>query len=434
MSLAKRNTLLLTLALFFVELVVAAALVKYLLLPVAQGSADDLASLMVLSAQTWSELPDDKQRAFEKELIEHHAIALRVEPLANPTSSWRPPYFTFLEQALAARIGHAPSFLADTTNHQTWYWASIPSKHQTIYVGIPKERIGIQPLSAIIVLLLIGLLVAVLLAHLLAKSITLPLAKLDLAAQQLGQGEYRELHPNAWPKELRELADRFNTMARQVQRLLTARTTILAGISHDLRTPLARMRLALELLKESPTPKLITRLETDINEMNQLIGTILDLARGLDKEHLSRINVYQLLTELIEQSEAHECISVDCSPNIEISLPALSLRRALSNLIENALRYAPIGKINLVCKYDEKICRIGVLDQGPGIPPEKIESVFLPFERIEGSRSSSTGGAGLGLAIVRELANIHGWHVKLEPRNGGGIAAWIEIFPKPKTF
>lgn len=426
MSLAKRNTLLLASALILVELIVSAIFAVFLLLPVALRSADDLAGLMVLSAQTWSDLPAEKQPAFESDLMAQYAIAIRQKPLEDQAPSWRPPYFTFLEQALTARLNYAPRFLVETANQQTWYWAALPSGRQTVMVGIPKERVGVQPLHAIIVSLMIGLVVAATLAYILAKRIAAPLSKLEMAAQQLGQGEYRELHPKAWPKELRELANRFNTMARQVQHLLSARTTILAGISHDLRTPLARMRLALELIKESPTHKLISRLETDINEMNQLISTLLDLARGLEKESLSDTNVYELLQALVDQTGASQRIHIDCGPDINLALPTPSLRRALDNLLGNALRYAPTGDITLICRVEDQKCRMGVLDRGIGIAPDKIESVFLPFERIEESRNAATGGAGLGLAIVRELANIHGWRVTLNPRHGGGLEAWIE--------
>lgn len=261
----------------------------------------------------------------------------------------------------------------------------------------------------------------------LARRITKPLARLEAAATRIGEGERPELLPENGPRELASLACRFNAMAQQVRDLLSARTTLLAGVSHDLRTPLARMRLALEMMKSAPAPALIARLENDIEEMNGLIATLLDLARGLEREPPEETDLVELLNELADQAAAHEReISVRC-PACRRAVAPRALRRALGNLLQNALRYAPAGPLELVCETQGESCRIGVLDRGPGIPPERIAAMFEPFQRLEGSRSPQTGGAGLGLAIVRELARANGWQARLEPRDGGGLAAWIEL-------
>jgi two-component system osmolarity sensor histidine kinase EnvZ len=272
-----------------------------------------------------------------------------------------------------------------------------------------------------------GLLFAGAFACWLAQRITAPLARLDAAAKRIGHGERPELLPETGPLELAALARRFNAMSQQVRDLLTARTTLLAGVSHDLRTPLARMRLALEMLKSDPSPVLIARLESDIEEMNGLIATLLDLARGLEREPPVELDLTALLEDLAsEASTAARPITVHCPP-CRRAVPPRALRRAIGNLLQNALRYAPDGPVELVCEQHQSHYRIGVLDRGPGIPPERIAAMFEPFQRLDDSRSPQTGGAGLGLAIVRELAKANGWQVRLEARTDGGLAAWIEL-------
>ena len=217
-------------------------------------------------------------------------------------------------------------------------------------------------------------------------------------------------------------------LARQVRELLDARTTLLAGLSHDLRTPLSRMRLALEMLTRRPDPAWIARLDQDVEEMNHLVGDLLNLARGLGQEGATEVDLAGLLEELAERArESGAEVLVNC-PNLQLVVPPAALRRVMDNFLANALRYAG-GVVELRAEPEAGGCRIGVLDQGPGIPEDQLETVFRPFHRVESSRNPATGGTGLGLAIVRQLAQANGWRVWLENRPEGGLAAWVEVPP-----
>ncbi len=426
-SLARQNTLLLAVAFILVELLAAVAFALFLMLPVARRSADDLAGLMILSAQTWAELPPITRADFERELLTSHMLALRAEPAGIGRDELHPAYFYLLEDALARRLGTHQHLTGESIGNNKWYWANLPAGDGWLAVGLPRQRIETQPGLALLLTLGGGLLFAVGSAFWLARRITAPLARLEQAAMHVGLGDHPALLPETGPRELAALARGFNAMARQVRELLTARTTLLAGVSHDLRTPLARMRLALEMLKDDPAPALIAQLENDIEEMNGLIATLLDLARGLERESPVDQDLAELLGKLAaEASPANRSIAVHCPP-CRRAVPPRALRRAIDNLLQNALRYAPDGTIELVCEATAQRCRIGVLDRGPGIPPDRIAAMFEPFQRLDDSRSPQTGGAGLGLAIVRELAKANGWQVQLEPRAGGGLAAWIEL-------
>lgn len=425
LSLARQNTRLLTAALILVELLVIGAMLQFLMLPLAKRSADDLAGLMLLSAQTWAELPPQTRSAFEFELLESHALALRADLPAVAPDEWHQPYFYLLEAALEDRTGYKQHLTREVIQSEVWYWTSLPAGEGWLAVGLPQKRIGTQPLAAFVIVLVGGLVLAAFFAFWLARRITKPLQKIEQAAGQVGRGEQPGLLPESGPRELATLSRRFNEMAVQVRDLITARTVLLAGISHDLRTPLARMMLALEMLKAAPSEALITRLEADVEQMNLLIGNVLDLARGLEHEACVLIDAGEFLGILAdEQGSVDNRISVSSSPG-SINLPPLATRRVVENLVQNAFKYAPGSLVELVCEITDGDWRIGVLDRGPGIPPAKIEAMFQPFQRLEPSRSPATGGSGLGLSIVRSLAHANGWRVELLPRDGGGLAAWF---------
>ncbi|MBI4753971.1 MAG: HAMP domain-containing protein [Betaproteobacteria bacterium] len=426
------------LALMFLlfELAAAGAVLGFLMLPIARRSADDLAGLMVLAAQTWNELPPQTRADFEAELAQSHQLVLRPD-IAQPPDDGRRhrPYLYFLETALDRRVGQPSHLGHEIVAGEDWYWAAIPAGERRIGVGFRHGRTGTDPVSAILAWLALGLFSVLVVAWWLARRISRPLADFERAAASVGRGALPELLPETGPRELASLARHFNDMARRVRELLAARTTLLAGVSHDLRTPLARMRLALEMLAKKPNPALIARLDADVEEMNRLIGALLGLARGLESEAATDIDVAALLDELAaaaRQGGAQVIVRV-AAPMHVLAAPT-ALRRVLSNLLDNALRYGAGQPVELACENykgageeDAGGCRIGVLDRGPGIPEEQMEAVFLPFHRVEGSRNPATGGTGLGLAIVRQLARANGWEVRLAAREGGGTAIRLDL-------
>lgn len=425
-SLARQNARTLAVAFIAIELLTIALFTLWVLLPLARRSADDLAGLMVLSAQTWAELPPQTRPAFEEELFRSHALALRADPPGDGASAWHAPYFYLLEEALRQRTGVAQHLSSEELDSGTWYWVAVPTAGARLTVGLSATRVNSQPMAAFFVALAVGLLLALAVAIWLARQLTRPLAKLEAASAVIGEGGQPALLPETGPREVAALSRRFNAMATQVRDLLASRTTLLAGVSHDLRTPLTRMRLALEMLKDDPSPALIERLEHDIAQMNNLIGNVLDLARGLAHEKPTPIDLPAYLAQLASEYATTTTPVVVTCPPCRVAAPPVALARALGNLLQNANRYAP-GGVDLVAERTAQTCRIGVLDRGPGIAAEQLEAVFQPFFRLDASRSPITGGSGLGLAIVRELARANGWQVTLLAREGGGLQAWIAL-------
>lgn len=433
LSLTQQNALLLVVFFIAFELLVASAVTYFLMLPMARRSASDLAGLMTLSAQTWSELPPRTRPAFEIELARSHALALRDEPPESPAvPDWREPYLKILVAALGERAGEPVTASREVIQGEEWFWVSLPAGGGRLSVGFPHSRIGPRPLPALLASLAGGALLTLLAAWWLARRAIRPLQLLQKAATSLGLGQTPERLPEAGPREIAALSRRFNEMARQVEDLLAARTVLLAGVSHDLRTPLARLRLAVEMLVRKPSAELAAQVEGDIEAMDRLIAGVLTLARGFGHEAARPVALPALLGDLVSATPgAAERVRIEAD-DITLEAPAGALRRVLANLLENALRYGGGEPVTLRAEAARGRCRIGVLDRGPGIPAAEREAVFQPFHRLEGSRSVSTGGSGLGLAIVRQLAAAQGWTITLGDRAGGGLEAWLEI-PLPQA-
>lgn len=423
-----------------IETVTVVSALVFVFLPLSERAADDLAGLMVLSAQTWTELPPQTRPVFEDELLHSYQMALRPDMASAPDTGMRHGmYLYFLERAFAQRLGREVFFQSElAVDGSEWLWLAVPTGERSMGVGFAMSRMSTNPLGALMVALLVGTLLVPLIAWWLASRIAQPIARLELAAAHMARGANPDLLPETGPRELAELAHHFNHMALQVRELSDARTTLFAGISHDLRTPLTRMRLALELLSLTPDPALLARLERDIDEMNQLIGQLLEIARGLKHEQAQALELCAWLKDRAQVHEAaaeaaHARLTVDCAGALRVLAPPGMLTRVVDNLLGNALRYAP-GPITLVAHAvpppkpgASGHVRLGVLDRGPGIPPDQLEAVFRPFHRLEGSRNAATGGFGLGLAIVQQLAHANGWVVRLEAREGGGLAAWLDL-------
>ncbi|NTV94403.1 MAG: HAMP domain-containing protein [Thiobacillus sp.] len=427
LSLTHQNAWRLAVVFILFELFAAVAVVTLLMLPMARRAAGDLAALMVLSAQTWSELPPLTRPAFVRELAASHHLFITTEPPSGtPIEVLHPPYITQLADSLSDRIGRPVEIHDLERNGEHWHWTALPSGGGTLWVSLPHGRVGSQPLAAALLTLAFALVLALAAAWWLARRTVAPLRELDAAAATLGRGEAPARLAETGPREVAALARRFNELAHQVHDLLEARTTLLAGLSHDLRTPLARMRLALEMQQRRPDPAWIERLDSDIGEMDRLIGELLDLARGLGREAAMPVDLAVLLQELAEHArEAGAEVAVSASP-VQGEYPIASLRRVLGNLLGNALRYGG-GQIELHLESGAGGPRIGILDRGPGIPADQLEAVFRPFHRVESSRSTATGGSGLGLAIVRQLCQANGWRIALENRAGGGLAAQVDL-------
>ncbi len=426
-TLLARTALTLATSLLVLFLFSIAVMFYYVMGPMARQAAEDAAALLVLSAQTWAELPPDTRADFEYELKTNHGITLELagKPL-QPAVHWR-PHMRLLKNALEHRLHGQPVAIALDDNDDSLFWVEFEVAERRLRLGVPRHRITPHIPFVLVWLVSGGLIVLLVTSLIVVRRITAPLEKMSEAVTRFGRGERITLTEDG-PLELQQLARSFNEMMRQVDELLANRTTLLAGISHDLRTPIARLTLAIELLPPDADPELLERMRRDLREMDRLITRTLQLARGLDRRDEKR--------EDLELTSLLAAIAADY-PAIDVDLPRETpcratvdpdaFRRIVTNLIDNALRYGGDAPVELVLQCDAQAAVIDILDRGPGIPEEKLEQVFQPFYRLEASRSNTTGGSGLGLAIVRQLAQAQGWDVTLTPRKDGGLRARLRI-------
>lgn len=410
-----------------------AAALALVMWPLARRGADDLAGLMLLSARSWAALPAPDRPALAATLRREHRLVLRAEPpAATPAAHWHGFYVHFLEQALARRLGEPVRLVAlPGPDDGDWWWATLPTGDGgRIAVGIDHARLDTHPLLALGLLLTAGTLAVAGATAWLSRRIAAPVLALEQAAAALATGTHPQPLPETGPQEIARLAGHLNRLSAAVHELLAARTTLLAGVSHDLRTPLARMRLALEMLRLKPEPRLIDRLEQDVEAMNALIGQMLALARGLDSRPPGVLALAPWLAARAEGAGAAGGgpVSVACPPGLTVRADEALLARLVDNLLANARDHAP-GPVDLVADAGPAAgaVTIEVRDRGPGIPEDQRDAVWRPFHRVDASRSPAGGGVGLGLAVVRQLAHSQGWTVALAPRDGGGLVARVVV-------
>lgn len=261
-------------------------------------------------------------------------------------------------------------------------------------------------------------------AWLMARGITIPLGQLVSSADALGRGLPQAPLPETGPRELRRAAHAFNSMQDRLRRYLDSRTRVVAAMSHDLRTPITRMRLRVEAVSDAP---LQNKLVQDLEEMQFMVQGALEMLQGLQSsEPVRAINIDALLIALRDDyAELGFPVTVRGSMREPLLARPQALRRLLTNLLDNCRQYATQAWLDMEEQGREVLFR--VRDDGPGIPEDQLERVLEPYYRVEGSRSRTTGGIGLGLSIARDIAQAHGGELHLSNIEGGGLEAAVSI-------
>lgn len=259
------------------------------------------------------------------------------------------------------------------------------------------------------------------------RRITRPLRELAVASDRLGRGESVEALSERGPEEIAAASRAFNAMQARVKRFVTDRTRMIAAITHDLRTPLTALRLRAEFVDDDETREKII---DAVDEMTRMSAATLRFARDDASQEETRLTDLSALVAAVADdfSDLDEDVAVQAPARLELMVRPVALRRALRNLVENAIRYGQRARIRIAA--DSAEVRISVDDDGPGIPDDKMEEVFAPFTRLESSRNQETGGVGLGLSTARSIVHAHGGVLTLENRPEGGLCATIRL-PRP---
>lgn len=374
-----------------------------------------------------SVLTPDMQTAVAKQFRDPDLfIRLLNKPLqANRTGERNNPRFKLFAQALNVFLfeQHPQRLIISEDAPMIFTVQAQLSDHTTLQAEIRLRQEHEDGLSIFLYLAIVQFTIT-LFSFFAVRWVTRPLEKLANAAEELGRDIHRPPLEENGPIEVSQAARAFNTMQASLIRHIQDRTQLLAAISHDLKTPITRLRLRSELLNDSD---MRARIQKDLDEMEYMVRVTLDYMRGVDQqEMLQPVDMMSLLESL--QADAQEM-----QAQVEIigtlSAPYLgkptALKRCISNLLDNAIKYGQRATISV--EEDEAFCVLRISDQGQGIPEELLTQVLTPYYRVESSRNRDSGGTGLGLSIAKDIAHAHGGSLVLHNAPQGGLEAVLTL-------
>lgn len=342
-----------------------------------------------------------------------------IEPLPND------PFIQILAKKIRNTLGSdtivainhfgVPGLWISFNIDQDDYWVVIPRLQAERHFPWQWLNWG----ALVILLSLIG-------AYLIAARINRPLKLLVQAADRIRSGQTTMRLPEEGVDELRDVSHTFNLMTESLAQLDSERTLLLAGVSHDLRTPLARLRLAIEMLPDEQCKVYKPGMIQDISDMDGIINQFLDFVRGVEGEPTQMLDLNALLQSLYERHvRLGRKLKLDLAPTHLIALRPLAMQRLLGNLIDNAFAYGK-GEVIIQSKIEAENILVSVLDNGPGIPENQKARLLRPFERLDTARGN-TKGSGLGLAICDRIAKLHRGRLYLIDRPEGGLEVRLTL-------
>ncbi|OGA28213.1 MAG: hypothetical protein A3I01_02035 [Betaproteobacteria bacterium RIFCSPLOWO2_02_FULL_65_24] len=395
--------------------------------PRARQIAQNLVSVVNLTRAALVTAQADRRRELLEELADREGIqvypAEARERIVPPPDD---PLIRLVHREVSDHLGEDTQF-AFQRNGLAGFWVSFGIEGDQYWVRVPRERIERGVALQWLGWGLLALALSLLAAYFIVSHISRPLKALARAAAQIGRGRPGPPVAESGASELRTLSRAFNQMAQDLARLDEDRALILAGISHDLRTPLARLRLGVEM--SAADESLREGMSADIEEMDRIIGQFLDFARiGEDGggEPADEVDIPALAAELLEHyRRIGQPIDAHVDQSLSLHARPKALRRAIRNLVDNALRYGA-HPVSLLAYAKDGTVALEVQDRGPGIPQSEAERMKLPFTRLDAARGGKAS-SGLGLAIVERIAQAHGGRLDLVTRAGGGLIARIVL-------
>ncbi|MBT3901885.1 MAG: HAMP domain-containing protein [Pelagibacteraceae bacterium] len=292
-----------------------------------------------------------------------------------------------------------------------------------LIIRVDKDRLYSETAFVFLLWMLFASIILLFFSYFFMNKQIRPLKRLAIIAETFGRGLDAPELQSSGASEIRQTANAFNQMRTRIKRFLKQRTDMLAGVSHDLRTPLTRMKLQLSLLKEEKAKK---ELELDINEMTAMLDSYVSFVRSEAPEPIENINLNSLIKEILKNidQEIIEIIFQETNV-IKTSGRPVQLKRAFQNIIDNSIRYS--YKLNIEIYINDNGCCIVIEDNGPGIPNKNFEDVFKPFFTLDPSRNKLKGESGLGLSITRDIIRAHGGEIRLDKSKFGGLKSVIEL-------
>jgi len=332
---------------------------------------------------------------------------------------WYSPMDRSLRRELKSVFGS--SYWFDTTTYKELVELKIKYKNGVLQVKFPKNRIA--PSSARIFALWITLpgLLLITIAIIFLKNQTRPIINLARAAEKFGKGEFiKEFRPSG-AKEIRQAAYEFNRMRKRISVHLNQRSEMLSGISHDLRTPLTRLKLQLAMLKQQDLAK---KMSDDIEEMERMLNEYLEFSRHQKNEETEIVDLGELISDITKKYDGKN-INLNFEEKLNINIRSNAIKRSLTNLIDNGLAYGQ--KVEIITKKTMDSVLIFVDDDGTGISENEYQNVMKPFYRIDKSRGQNKSGVGLGLSIANDIIRSHGGNISLDKSPLSGLRVKVSL-------
>ena len=326
-----------------------------------------------------------------------------------------------LRRELKSTFGNK-NYWFNTSKFKNAVEIKIRSGNDIIEFLVPKEMVSASSVRLFVLWTTLPSLVLIIVALIFLKNQTKPLVKLAKAAERFGKGDYVNDFRASGSQEIRKAAFEFDRMAKRINRHLNQRAEMLSGISHDLRTPLTRLKLQLAMLKQEEVSK---KMSEDIDEMEKMLNDYLEFAKTQSQENTAQINLNNLFIALRNKFN-NDKISLNNDGNIiKLKGRPTALKRSFENIIQNGLTYGNRVVINIQRGNNRAL--VIIEDDGPGIPEDQYKNVFKPFFRLDKSRSLNQSGVGLGLAIVEDIINSHGGNIQLGKSKYNGLLVKISL-------
>ena len=349
-------------------------------------------------------------------------IGINQEIFPNNSGERRfSPMDRSLRRELKSTFGNN-NYWFNTSKFKNAVEIKIRSNNDVIEFLVPKKMVSASSVRIFVLWTTLPSLVLIIIALIFLKNQTKPLVKLAKAAERFGKGDYVNDFRASGSQEIRKAAFEFDRMAKRINRHLNQRAEMLSGISHDLRTPLTRLKLQLAMLKQK---EISDKMSKDIDEMEKMLNDYLQFAKTQIQEDTVLINLNNLLNSIKNSFDNSNLFFNNSNVIVEMKGRPTALKRSFENIIQNGLSYGK--KVYLNIQKGNKRVTVTIEDDGPGIPEDQYKNVFKPFFRLDKSRSLNQSGVGLGLAIVEDIINSHGGNIQLGKSKYNGLQVKVSL-------
>ena len=420
-SIFGRSLLIIILPIIVMQMIVAYIFFNAHWATVTANLTESVAADVAVATQLYGREPTfENVEALDKLLRPDMQLSVRLKPGESLPTSRRRNIFSVLDQSIRRALSNAidQPFWFDTTRYPHHIDIRVQVDEGVLQFYAARDRVFAPTGFVFIFWLITATILLTLISIIYIRRQSLPISELADAADAFGKGQDIGSYKPHGPVEVRRAGQSFLKMRQRIRRHLDQRTLMLAGVSHDLRTPLTRLKLALAMAESKAD---IADAKRDLDEMEAMLSAYLDFAHGAEQGEADLVRVDMVLSNIAEEED----IPFQMSEPVSIEARPQQLRRAVLNLVGNARKYATNPMIEL--EFTDSYIFIHVDDEGGGIPEHKREDVLRPFSRLDDARTQNIEGVGLGLAVARDIAQLHGGRLKLHDSPKGGLRATIQL-------